>query len=30
MRLDHRERQEWVAEIARIHERLNEHILSGE
>lgn len=24
MRLDHRERQRWVAEIARINERLNE------
>ncbi|WP_432194832.1 DUF6760 family protein [Streptomyces sp. bgisy027] len=24
MQLDHRERQRWVAEIARINERLNE------
>ena len=24
MRLDHRERQRWVAEIARINQRLNE------
>ena len=25
MQLDHRERQRWVAEIARINQRLNEH-----
>jgi hypothetical protein len=24
MQLDHRERQRWVAEVARINERLNE------
>jgi hypothetical protein len=24
MQLDHRERQQWVAEIARINQRLNE------
>lgn len=24
MRLDHRERQRWVAEVARMNERINE------
>jgi hypothetical protein len=26
MRLEHRERQQWVAEIAQINERLNEQV----
>jgi hypothetical protein len=29
MRLDHRERQRWVAEVARINERLNQEPANG-
>jgi hypothetical protein len=29
MRLEHRDRQRWVAEIARINERLNDPTASG-
>jgi hypothetical protein len=29
MRLEHRERQRWVAEVARINQRLNEETARG-
>jgi uncharacterized protein DUF6760 len=29
LRLEHRERQRWVAEVARINERLNEEARGG-
>ena len=29
MQLEHRERQQWVAEIARINKRLNEQLAAG-
>lgn len=29
MRMEHRDRQRWVAEIARINERLNDPTASG-
>jgi Family of unknown function (DUF6760) len=29
MRLEHRERQRWVAEIAQINRRLNEQMANG-